>query len=169
MAIPDISNINTVPKLFWHNVENYRDDITMWRKQRGVWESHTWGDYGNWSRDIGHALIAEGLKPGDKISILSETRMEWVVLDMAIMGIGCITAPVYPSNTEEQVKYIVKHSESKVVFAEDQEQLDKMLVIWKDLPMVKKIVVIDKYYPRNLPNVISVSYTHLTLPTILLV
>lgn len=81
--------------------------------------------------------------------------MEWVVLDMAIMGIGCITAPVYPSNTEEQVKYIVKHSESKVVFAEDQEQLDKMLVIWKDLPMVKKIVVIDKYYPRNLPNVIS--------------
>ena len=155
MAIPDISNINTVPELFWHNVENYRDDITMWRKQRGVWESHTWGDYGNWSRDIGHALIAEGLKPGDKISILSETRMEWVVLDMAIMGIGCITAPVYPSNTEEQVKYIVKHSESKVVFAEDQEQLDKMLVIWKDLPMVKKIVVIDKYYPRNLPNVIS--------------
>jgi len=155
MERPDITSINTVPELFWHNVENYRDDITMWRKQRGVWESHTWGDYGDWSRDIGHALIAQGLKSGDKISIISETRMEWVVLDMAIMGIGCITAPVYPSNTEEQVKYIVKHSESKVVFAEDQEQLDKMLVIWKDLPMVKKIVVIDKYYPRNLPNVIS--------------
>jgi long-chain acyl-CoA synthetase len=83
--------------------------------------------------------------------------MEWVILDMAIMGIGCITAPVYPSNTEEQVKYIVKHSESKVVFAEDQEQLDKMLVIWKDLPLVKKVVVIDKYYPRDLPNVITLN------------
>ena len=157
MDKPDTTRINTVPKLFWYNVENYRDDVTMWRKHRGVWEAHTWGNYGNWSRDIGHALIAEGLKSGDKISILSETRMEWVILDMAIMGIGCITAPVYPSNTEEQVKYIVKHSESKVVFAEDQEQLDKMLVIWKDLPLVKKVVVIDKYYPRDLPNVITLN------------
>ena len=157
MDKPDTTRINTVPKLFWYNVENYRDDVTMWRKHRGVWEAHTWGNYGNWSRDIGHALITEGLKSGDKISILSETRMEWVILDMAIMGIGCITAPVYPSNTEEQVKYIVKHSESKVVFAEDQEQLDKMLVIWKDLPLVKKVVVIDKYYPRDLPNVITLN------------
>ena len=128
----------------------------MWRKNKGIWESHTWNDYGNWARELGHALIAEGLKKGDKVSILSETRLEWVVIDMAIMGIGCITAPVYASNTEDQVKYIVKHSESKIVFAEDQEQLDKMLSIWDDLSEIKKVVVIDKYIPNELPNVISI-------------
>ena len=156
MDKPDTNIVNTVPKLFWYNVENYGNDITMWRKNKGIWESHTWNDYGNWARDLGHALIAEGLQKGDKVSILSETRLEWVVIDMAIMGIGCITAPVYASNTEDQVKYIVKHSESKIVFAEDQEQLDKMMSIWDDLSEIKKVVVIDKYIPNELPNVISI-------------
>tara|TARA_B100001175_G_scaffold64207_1_gene52371 strand:- start:7601 stop:9430 length:1830 start_codon:yes stop_codon:yes gene_type:complete len=156
MDKPDTNIINTVPKLFWYNVENYGNDVTMWRKNKGIWESHTWNDYGDWARDLGHALIAEGLKKGDKVSILSETRLEWVVIDMAIMGIGCITAPVYASNTEEQVKYIVKHSESKIVFVEDQEQLDKMLSIWGELSEVKKVVVIDKYIPNELPNVVSI-------------
>ena len=153
---PNTNIVNTVPKLFWYNVENYGDDITMWRKNKGIWESHTWNDYGSWARDLGHALISDGLKKGDKVSILSETRLEWVVIDMAIMGIGCISAPVYASNTEDQVKYIVKHSESKIVFVEDQEQLDKMLTIWGDLPELKKIVVIDKYIPDDLPNVLSI-------------
>jgi long-chain acyl-CoA synthetase len=74
----------------------------------------SWNDYGRWARDLGHALIAEGLKKGDKVSILSETRLEWVVIDMAIMGIGCITAPVYASNTEDQVKYIVNIAEVRL-------------------------------------------------------
>ena len=156
MDKPNTNIVNTVPKLFWYNVENYGNDITMWRKNKGIWESHTWNDYGNWARELGHALIAEGLKKGDKVSILSETRLEWVVIDMAIMGIGCITAPVYASNTEDQVKYIVKHSESKIVFAEDQEQLDKMMSIWDDLSEIKKVVVIDKYIQNELPNVISI-------------
>ena len=156
MDKPDTNIINTVPKLFWYNVENFGDDITMWRKNKGIWESHTWNDYGNWSRDLGHALISENLKKGDKVSILSETRLEWVVIDMAIIGIGCITAPVYASNTEDQVKYIIEHSESKIIFAEDQEQLDKLLAIWDDLPALKKIVVMDKYIPDDLPNVLSI-------------
>ena len=46
MDKPDTNVINTVPKLFWYNVENYGDDITMWRKNKGIWESHTWNDYG---------------------------------------------------------------------------------------------------------------------------
>ena len=75
MERPDITSINTVPELFWHNVENYRDDITMWRKQRGVWESHTWGDYGDWSRDIGHALIS--------LIILAISRVSWSFIPAA--------------------------------------------------------------------------------------
>ena len=50
---PDTNIVNTVPKLFWYNVENYGDDITMWRKNKGIWESHTWNDYGSWARDLG--------------------------------------------------------------------------------------------------------------------
>jgi long-chain acyl-CoA synthetase len=103
MTSPDLSIHNTVPKLFWYNVENYGNDITTWRKQKGVWDSITWRDYGQWVKEIANALLDAGIQKGDKVSILSQTRFEWVAVDLAIMSIGAVTAPVYHSNTEEQV------------------------------------------------------------------
>jgi len=121
----------------------------------GVWESLTWGQYLGRAEDLGHALLASGLRPGDKVSILSQTRVEWAAADMAIIGAGCITAPIYHSNIEEQVRYIVEHSDSRLVFVEDQEQLDKMLAIWPALPEVERVVVFDRYAPGTLENVVS--------------
>ena len=155
MMSPDFQRHNTVPKLFWYHVKEHGDDVSIWRKRRGVWEALTWGEYGRWSRDIGNALLASGVNRGDSVSILSQTRTEWVVCDMAIMGIGCVTAPIYHSNTPEQVHYIAEHSDSRLAFVEDQEQLDKMLEIWDKLPRVERIVIFDKYTPHDLPNVMT--------------
>ncbi|MCH7612024.1 MAG: long-chain fatty acid--CoA ligase [Candidatus Marinimicrobia bacterium] len=157
LSNPDLSIHNTVPKLFWYNVEHYGSEITAWWKQKGLWESITWKQYGDWSRDIANALLNAGIKRGDKVSILSQTRFEWVVVDLAIMSIGGVTAPIYHSNTEDQVHYIAEHSGSKLVFAEDQEQLDKLLEIWDKLPEIKQIIVFDKYQPKDIPNVTSLS------------
>jgi long-chain acyl-CoA synthetase len=77
--------------------------------------------------------------------------------DMAIMCVGCVTAPVYHSNTKEQVLYIAEHSDARLMFIEDQEQLDKILEIWGRLPKVEKAVVFDAYHPKDLPNVTSFS------------
>ena len=153
MSNPDLSVHNTVPKLFWYNVENYGHDVTTWRKQKGVWDSITWREYGQWVKDIANALLDAGIQRGDKVSILSQTRFEWVAVDLAIMSIGAVTAPIYHSNTEEQVHYIADHSESKFIFVEDQEQLDKILSIWNKLPDIKQVVVFEVYFPVNLPNV----------------
>ncbi|MFQ6673522.1 MAG: AMP-dependent synthetase/ligase [Fidelibacterota bacterium] len=153
--LPDLNTFNTVPRLFWYQVKARSDAVSIWRKRRGVWESVTWGEYGRWSKDIANGLLALGILPGDKVSVLSQTRIEWVAVDMAIMGIGCITAPIYHSNTPEQVAYIVRHSDSRLVFVEDQEQLDKILETWKDLPPVETVVVFDKVSPQNLSSVMS--------------
>ena len=83
--------------------------------------------------------------------------MEWVACDMGIIGMGGITAPIYHSNTPEQVQYIVEHSEAKFIFLENQEQLDKMLKIWNRLPNVKKIIVFDSYVPKDIPNVTTLN------------
>ena len=141
----DIQICNTVPKLFWHHVENHGDEISIWQKQQGAWESITWEEYGDFVKDIANALLDAGIQRTDKVSIISLTRFEWVVVDLAIMSIGAITVPVYPSNTEEQVHYILDHSQSKFVFAEDQEQLDKMMKIRSGLRDVQQTVVFDKY------------------------
>ncbi len=155
LSSPDLTVYNTVPKLFWYNVENYGSDITTWWKQKGLWEPVTWVQYGDWVRDIANALLKAGIQGGDKVSILSQTRFEWVAIDLAIMSIGAVTAPIYHSNTDEQVHYIADHSGSILVFAEDQEQLDKILNIWKNLPNVTQVVVFDKYLPNDIPNVTS--------------
>ncbi len=145
MSSVDVSVYNTVPKLFWFNVEKYGEQITIWQKQKGMWLSTTWSEYGDWVRDIANALMDAGIQRGDKVSILSQTRFEWVVVDLAIMSIGAVTAPVYHSNTEEQVYYIADHSVSKFAFVEDQEQLDKMLAIWNKLPNIEQIIVFEKF------------------------
>ncbi len=164
-SIPDVSvrtspalqiaDTDTVPGIFRRLVSERSDQVTIWRKLAGSWASITWGEYGQWAEDLGNALIATGLNPGDKVSILSQTRVEWAAADMGIIGAGCVTAPIYHSNTDEQVRYIVEHSDSRLVFVEDQEQLDKMLAIWPELPQVEKLVVFDKYAPKDLENVVS--------------
>ena len=151
----DYNKYDTIPKLFWRQVQKFPDKTTIWHKQGGVWKSINWGEYGTFSKEIGNALMASGVQKGDKISILSETRPDWVMCDMGIMCSGCVTAPIYQSNTEEQVFYIADQSDSVLAFVEDQEQLDKMLAIWNRLPKIKKIVVFDRYFPMNLPNVFS--------------
>ena len=98
----DLTTYNTVPKLFWYHVENNGKKISIWRKEKGLWESKTWAEYGDYVKDIANALLDAGVQRGDKVSIISLTRYEWVVVDLAIMSIGAVTAPVYPSNTEEQ-------------------------------------------------------------------
>ncbi len=151
----DLQRYNTVPKLFWYHVENHGDKISIWQKEKGLWESTTWAEYGNDVSDIANALLDAGVQRGDKVSIISLTRYEWVIVDLAIMSIGAVTAPVYPSNTEEQVEYIIDHSQSKFVFGEDQEQLDKMIEIWPKLQNVEQVVIFDTFSSNGLDRVTS--------------
>ena len=154
---PDFSIQNTVPKAFWFHVKQKPESVANWQKLNGVWEPQTWQEYGALAKQIGLALKSSGMEKADKISILSQCRMEWVACDMGIIGMGGITAPIYHSNTPEQVQYIVEHSEAKFIFLEIQEQLDKMLKIWNRLPNVKKIIVFDSYVPKDIPNVTTLN------------
>ena len=136
----DFNKYNKIPNIIWLQVKKIPEKKTNWYKQSGVWKSLNRSEYGTFSKEIGNALMASGIYKGDKISILSETRPEWVMCDMGIISSGCVTAPIYQSNTEEQVFYIADQSDSVLAFVEDQEQLDKMLAIWDRLPNIKKMI-----------------------------
>ena len=152
---PDFKIYNTVPKAFWYHVNQKPKSVANWQKLKGIWQEQTWEEYGQLVKQIGLGLKSYGINKGDKISILSQTRMEWVACDMGIIAIGGITAPIYHSNTAEQIQYIAEHSEAKLIFLEDQEQLDKVIKVWDRLPSVTKIIVFDAYAPKNMTNVIS--------------
>jgi long-chain acyl-CoA synthetase len=132
----------TFPDLFFKQVEAKQDRVALRRKEHGIWKRMTWKEYGNRVQKAAAGLLALGLDPGDSVAILGENRPEWLICHLAVMSIGCVTCGVYATCAPEQVAYVVGHSESKVLFADNEEQVDKVLQILPKLNL-KRVVVWD--------------------------
>lgn len=112
-------------------------------KKQGTWHTLSWNEVNQKVLKLMGALKKLGVSKGDKVSILSKTRYEWTLADLAILCSGAVTVPVYESNIPEQVQYVLEHSESKLVFVENRAQLEKVLAVHKNLPYLKQIIVIE--------------------------
>ena len=113
------------------------------------WVSVTWGEAGERVDRIAAGLIALGVKHQQRVGIASGTRYEWVLADLAIMCAGAATTTVYPSTMADDVGYILSDSECRVVFAEDQSQVDKLVQERASIPTVTKVVVLDDSRPAD--------------------
>lgn len=111
--------------------------------QDQTWESVTWQQVGDRVSNIAGGLIALGIAPEDRIALASSTRYEWVLIDFAVMCAGAATTTVYPTTNDSDTAYILANSGSRVVVAENQIQLDKLLAHRAELPDVDKVVMID--------------------------
>ncbi|MGZ8463674.1 MAG: AMP-binding protein, partial [Candidatus Deferrimicrobiaceae bacterium] len=101
----------------------------------------TYRQVGDASREIGLGLMALGLSRGDRVAILSTTRLEWCLADIgAILG-GFVTVPIYPSNLPDQVEYILAHSRARAVFVEDEPQYNKVAGVRARLPHLSSVVM----------------------------
>ncbi|PKN66982.1 MAG: long-chain fatty acid--CoA ligase [Deltaproteobacteria bacterium HGW-Deltaproteobacteria-12] len=149
---------DTVPKLFASRVEKWKNRVAFRKKELGIWADTTWETYGKEVKIAGMALQALGLKKGQKISILSEPREEWLYCDLGCACIGGVTVGIYTTNAPDEVEYIVGHSDSQIFFAEDEEQLDKVLVVREKLPELKKIIVYEMEGLRDFKDPMVMSY-----------
>lgn len=107
------------------------------------WASVTWQEVDQRVRRIAAGLIALGVAPEDRVALASSTRYEWVLVDFAVLCAGAATTTLYPTTHARDVAFIVANSGSRVVIAEDQAQLDKVLEHRDELPEVQKVVLID--------------------------
>ena len=107
------------------------------------WESVNWQRVGERVYNIAAGLIALGIASEDRVALASSTRYEWVLVDFAVMCAGAATTTVYPTTNPSDVAYIVANSGSRVVVAENQTQLHKLLEHRAELPDVRKVVIID--------------------------
>jgi long-chain acyl-CoA synthetase len=103
--------------------------VAMRDKDFGIWQDITWAQLWETVIDAGHGLLALGVDTGDRISIHSEDRPEWVILDLAAVSVRAITVGLYPTNPTAEVEYALTDSGARVHLAEDQEQVDKVLQI----------------------------------------
>ena len=107
------------------------------------WESVTWQQVNDRVRLLAAGLISLGIAPEDRVALASSTRYEWVLVDLAVLCAGAATTTVYPKTNAGDVAFIVANSGSRVVVAEDQTQIEKLLEHRADLPNVEKVVIID--------------------------
>ena len=154
----DLMKEDTLPKLFLRNVNQYRDRVALREKDLGIWKRVTWGDYYEHVRDFAMGLKALGFEPGDKVAILGDNCCEWIYADLAAQSLLGIAVGIYPTDVASQVKYILKNSDSKFVVARDQEQVDKVLQVKNELPLLKKVIVIDMKGLRRYKDPLIISF-----------
>ena len=135
--------INTIPRLFWDSVKSRGEKVAMREKDLGIWQEISWSHYGEKAKLTGLALHTLGLEKGNVVSIASEGNPEWLYTDMGTIGAGGISSGVYTTDSAAQVKYLVNDSATKFYFAENEEQLDKILEVRGECPTLKQIIVYD--------------------------
>lgn len=112
-------------------------------KRHKSWINLNWQDYYLSCEAAGLGLVTTGVKRGDRVAILSNTRFEWAVLDFGILGLGAITIPIYQSNRPEEIEYILQDSTPRVLIVEDQSQLSKWESIAKKCKFVEHVICIQ--------------------------
>jgi long-chain acyl-CoA synthetase len=141
--LEELKEGHTLPTIFFRKVAECGDRVALRKKEYGIWNNISWREYGDYVKWVCSGLISLGLQKGERVSIISETRPEWLFIDLAIQSAGGITVPIYQTCSAPQVEYILQHSEARFLFVEDEEQLDKYLEIREHLPHLKKVIVVD--------------------------
>ena len=115
----------------------------MREKRYGIWREIEWADYWEQVLLAAHGLLSLGIEIGDRVSIHSEDRPEWMVLDMATMAVRAITVGLYPTNPAAEVQYLLTDSGARIHLVEDQEQADKLAEVIETLPELEKVVHVE--------------------------
>jgi len=123
-----------------------RQTAFRWFLEQGQSVSVTWEEFYAQVKKVSKSLMVLDVKKDDKVSILSYTNYRWVLADMGIAAAGAVTVGIYQSNLAKDCKYVINHSDSVLIFAEDEQQMKKLLEIRKDIPNIRKIVLFKGSY-----------------------
>jgi long-chain acyl-CoA synthetase len=133
----------TVAAMVAEWAEKTPDSVAMREKDFGIWQEITWSQFYESVLHAAHGLLALGVREGDRVSIQSEDRPEWIILDIATVAIRAITVGLYPTNPAAEVEYLLTDSGAKVHLAEDQEQADKVMEVIDRLPDLTRIIHVE--------------------------
>ena len=150
-----------LPSLFRHRVTTLADRVVIREKDFGIWNEYTWNDYGRYAKQLGLGLISLGMNRGDVCSVAAEVCKEWLFTDLGIVCAGGITNGVYPTDAVNQVEYLVRDSGTRFYFAENEEQLDKILEIRDRTPTLEKIIIFDMEGLRHFKDAMCISFEEL--------
>jgi long-chain acyl-CoA synthetase len=133
----------TSPKLLLANYQKWADKVWMRKKELGFWREYTWREGYQTVKNFSLGLMSLGFQRGDTMAILGDNDPHWFWAELAAQAAGGVVTGVFSNCGPNEVKYFLQHSDAKVVVAQDQEQVDKILQIKDELPLVKKVIYWD--------------------------
>ncbi len=120
----------TLPRLLMENARRLGNRVALREKDFGIWQTVTWRQFADHVRAFAMGLRALGVERGDKVAIIGDNRPEWLYAELAAQAIGGASIGIYQDSVAEEVRYLVEASDARVIVAEDQEQVDKIIEIW---------------------------------------
>lgn len=142
--------LDTLPKLLRERAQTLGDkEVAMRVKDRGIWRRYTWKDYYQKVRYLTMGLVSLGLERGEKVLIIGENKPEWFWAELAAQCAGAVAVGVFTDCVAHEVKYYAENCDATFVVAHDQEQVDKVLEIKPQLPLLRKVIYWD---PKGLWN-----------------
>ena len=146
----EITKDLTIPKLFYEKATEYgKGRVAMREKEFGIWRPITWHDYLENVKYLALGLIRLGLEEGDKVAMIGDNRPEGLWAEMAALCARGVGVWLFQDSLIEEVKYIIDHSDTKIIFGEGQEEVDKAISIYKECPKLEKIIWDDPKGMRN--------------------
>lgn len=134
----------TPAQVFRHRCREWASQPALRHKQQGLWKTTRWSDYYGHVRAVALALKDQGLQRGEVVCVLAENRPEWLYVDMAAQCMGLVGNGIYPTSSAGQLQHILVDSGTRVLFVENQEQLDKAMEVRQHCPQLDRIVVMER-------------------------
>ncbi|HEU4369992.1 MAG TPA: AMP-binding protein [Methylomirabilota bacterium] len=130
----------TLPAMLARQAATRGDRLALRYKAHGIWHRVTWRAYADAVDTVAAALLAFGLGPQDNVAVIGDNRPEWLYCHLGIQTAGGVTVGVYPTSAPEQIRYLLNHSEARLIFVENEEQLDKVLTIAGETRLERLVV-----------------------------
>jgi long-chain acyl-CoA synthetase len=138
-----MAEIKTICDLYFNTVDTLQRPDHLMRKRKGLWEVVSTQEIAETVEAFSCGLMALGVKPGDKVVLVSEDRPKWLLTDYAVLTAGAADVPIYPTLNAQETAYIANNSDAEVAIVSNQDQANKLLSQKENLKRLKNIVIFD--------------------------
>lgn len=140
----------TLPKLLLERARSIGNNVALRQKELGIWNEMTWAQYSEKVKQLAIALSSDyNFTRGERLAIIGENRPQWVVSQLAAQSLGGISVGIYQESLPQQLIYFLNDCKARIVIAEDQEQVDKLLEIENQIPLVEHIIYYNQQGMRG--------------------
>lgn len=156
-----LKQFDTFPKLLAYNAANWPKAVALREKDYGIWNAYTWADYHHHVKLFALGMYRLGIGPEDAVGIIGDNRPEWVYGEIAAHALRAMIFGIYQDSLNEEVAYLINYAGAKIIIAEDEEQVDKVLEITERCPCVEHIIYCDPRGMRKYDDPRLISHTDL--------